>query len=233
MNIQDLIQTFRKQVSDLEAPYLWDDEEVLLYLIDAQDKFVRAMGGISDYGSTRAGTTLTDIPLVVNQPMSSFSPYILRIRSAKLLTGNRNITIIDESQLKQYSDTKDYGLQRAESLRDDDLGEVSLALIGLEDNKLRWYKVPDIADTARMHIYRLPYPRITKQEDSLEIDEQHHIHLIPWMKYWAYSKEDAETYDRELADRNEKTFNDYCDRARSEKDRQRYKPRSVQVNPDY
>jgi hypothetical protein len=233
MDVQDLIVNFRKQVSDLEPPYLWDDDEALLYVIDAQDKFVRVMGGISDNGSTRAGTAISDIPVVAGQAMASFSPYILRLRTAKLLTAQRMIDIIDEAQLQQLSHYHDYGLQSAAYLRDDDTGSVKYAIIGLEDNKLRWYKVPTVADTCRLHCYRLPYPRLTSQEGALEIDEQHHIHLLKWMKYHAYSKEDAETYDKDLADKNEAAFVKYCETARAEKDRQRFKVRAVQSNPDY
>ncbi len=230
MDLQDLILNFRKQVSDQSTPYLWDDDEALLYAIDAQDKFVRMMGGISDNGTTGAGTALTDLALTANTPTTAFSPHILRIRSAKLLTAERNIKIVDESQISSMLDSSDYGFPTAVSLKDDDTGSVQYAIIGLEDNRLRWYKVPATDDTCRLHIYRLPYPRITAQEDDLEIDEQHHLHLIKWMKYHAYSKEDAETYDKDLADKNEAAFIKYCTEAKAEKDRQRFTPRVVRSN---
>lgn len=230
MDIQDLILNFRKQVSDLSAPYLWDDDEALLYAVDAQDKFVRVMGGISDNGTTRAGTALTDLPITANAPMTAYSPFILRIRSAKLLTAQREIKILDESKISSMTDYSDYGLAAPVSLKDTDTGTVVYAIIGLEDNKLRWYKVPTTADTCRLHIYRLPYPRITSQQSSLEIDEQHHLHLIKWMKYHAYSKEDGETYDKDLAEKNEASFIKYCEEARDEKARQRYTPRLVRCN---
>lgn len=230
MDIQDLILNFRKQVSDLFTPYLWDDDEALLYAIDAQDKFVRVMGGISDNGNTGAGTALTDLALTANTPTTAYSPFILRIRSGKLITAQRNIKIVDEAQLTSMVDNSDYGLPTPVSLKDTDTGSVQYAVIGLEDNRLRWYKVPATADTCRLHIFRLPYPRITTQQNNLEIDEQHHIHLIKWMKYHAYSKEDAETYDKNLADKNEAAFEKYCQMAKLEKDRQRFTPRVVRSN---
>lgn len=230
MDLQDLVLNFRKQVEDQEPPYLCDDDEALLYIIDAQDKFVRIMGGISDNGGTGAGTTLTDLAMMANTPTSSFSPFILRIRSAKLITAQRNIEIIDESQLDDMCRINDYGIVTSTFLRDTDTGSVNYGIIGLEDNKLRWYKVPSTADTCRLHIYRLPYPRIADQEDSLEIDEQHHLHLIKWMKYHFYSKDGAETYDKDLAAKNEASFVEYCEKARAEKDRQRFKPRVVRMS---
>lgn len=226
MLIQDLIKEFRDQVSDIEPPYLWSDDSALLWVIDAQDVFVRRMGGISDAGSITATQAVTDIALVANAPTSAYSPYILRIRSAKLITAQRNIHIVDESDLNDLR-TCDYGITSPAFISDTDTGTVSYGIIGLEDYKLRWYKVPNTADTCRMHVYRLPYPRITSSEGTLEIDEQHHLHLIMWMKKWAYSKEDAETYDKDLALKNEQAFEAYCDRAKAEKERQRYKPRIV------
>ena len=113
-------------------------------------------------------------------------------------------------------------------LDDTDIGPVQSGVLGYVDGKVRWYKVPNATDTCRLHIYRLPYPRLTAQEGSFEIDEQHHLSLIKWMKSMAYSKEDSETYDKDLAASNKAEFLEYCGEARQEKDRQRYKPRIVQ-----
>lgn len=233
METQDLLDLFRKQVSDEEKPFLWDDVERLQYLIDAQDTFVRKMGGFSDYSTS----ALTDIQVTKGQPLSKFSKYILRIRSIKLLTQRRNVTMISEADLKTKarggegigSMLTDYGMLSPSLLYLDDLdiGPVYYAVIGVQDNALRWHRVPDQNDIARMHIYRLPYPRMKDEESCLEIDEQHHIALIMWMKYLAYSKEDAETYDRDLAEINRVGFVTYCDEAKAEKDRQRFKPRVI------
>jgi hypothetical protein len=225
MQVQDLIGLFRKQVADEQAPYLWDDTEILQYIIDAQDTMVRKFGGISDYSTT----ALTDIAVVASAPMSSFSRYILRIRSIKLLTSLKPVRIISESDMARM-DKYDYSRVAPFFLSDTDIGPVSDAIIGLEDYKLRWVRVPNLSETARMHIYRLPYPRITKQEDALEIEEQHHLALLKWVKHMAYEKEDAETYDKGLSEKNEQSFNDYCEAAAQEKGRQRYKPRVVQSN---
>ena len=230
MTLQGLIDHWRKQVSDTAVPYLWDDDEALLFAIDAQDVFVRKMGGISDEtiaaASDPTNLRLHDIALTPNVALAAFSPYILRVRSAKLLTQKWSINFISEADVGTQM-VRDYGFVTAKYLDDTDTGIVTSAVIGLIDGKVRWWRVPTVADTCRMHIYRLPFPRITTSESSLEIDEQHHIHLVAWMKHLAYSKEDAETYDKDLADKNEASFMKYCDDAKAEKDRQRFKPRIV------
>lgn len=223
MELQDLIAEWRRQVDDLAQPYLWDDEEGLRYAVDAQDKYVRLTGGIPDATTT----AITDVSVDEDTPFTAHSPYILRIRSAKLLTARRSIDLLNEADLRTLV-VHDYGFTIPQYLDDEDKGEVTAAVLGVSKNKIRWYKVPAADDTCRMNVYRLPYPRIADQDDALEIDEQHHRHLILWMKHLAYSKQDAETYDKAAAEENKVAFEQYCEGAKSEEERQRYKPRTVQ-----
>lgn len=224
MELKDLLLKFRKDVSDQARPYLWDDDEVLQFAIDAQDMYARLTGGIAD-ATTPA---IVDIPVIPGDVFAAHSPYILRIRSAKLVTARRSLDIMWESDVAQMS-YSDYGLQRPQFLDDEDTGTVEAIVLGVEKNKVRWFKVPpatDAEDTCRLHVRRLPYPRIKTEDDCLEIDEQHHLHLMKWMKHLAYSKEDAETYDKELAEINEAAFRNYC--ASGEENKQRYRPGGIQ-----
>lgn len=233
MTLQGLIDFWRSQVSDEAAPYLWSDDEALLFAIDAQDMFVRKIGGISVETVAAASDVgnlfLHDIALTPNVATTAHSPYILRIRSGKLMTAKTVVRFISEADAPISSvQSHDYNQGRVPAYLDDtDTGPVAAAIIGLADYSLRWFKVPVTADTCRMHVYRLPYPRIADQGSALEIEEQHHMHLAKWMKHLAYSKEDAETYDKDLAAKNEAAFTKYCDDAKAEKDRQRFKPRIV------
>lgn len=222
MQIQDLITLFRKQVSDLEAPYLWDDDEVLEYVVDAQDTFVRLIGGISDLGFNPETQVLTDLPLTAGNPITPLPDYVLHTRSGRLLGAKRNIDFVDPSDLGQYIRFNDYGNAATLYLDDTATGPVQCA-IKADDTVVRWYMVPSEDDICRCHIYRLPYPRIEDQEDELEIQAMHHPHLVMWMKHRAYSKEDAETYDANLAALNKVAFEDYCAAAKLEAERRRGK----------
>lgn len=248
MRIQDLMLHFRGQVKDEAEPFLWTDDEVLRYLIDAQDTFVRLTGGIADQtvaaADAGAGTTarLTDLVLTEDDPWSAHSPYILRIRSGRLLTARIDVKFINEADL-EVTPVSDYGWSRGMSLDDTDIGDVRFGCLGLRDNYVRWFRVPDGDDTCRLSVRRLPYPRLPAAFESisngsatygLEIGEQHHLSLVYWMKHLAYSKEDAETYDKGLADSNEAKFRSYCEQALREVERARFKPRAVQFScPGY
>lgn len=237
MELQDLIEEFRNQVSDTALPCLWSDDEVLRYAIDAQDQLVRMTGGIADVTVALADigspqTRLQDLDVVVGQPYAALSPYILRHRTARLLTVKQDIRIINHSDLpitQGRASTTDYGLLgQSLQLDDTETGEVLYGMLGLRDGYVRWLRVPASVDTCRLSVFRLPYPRIAAQEDNLEVKEQHHLHLIKWMKHLAYSKQDGEVYDKGQAEGARAAFVDYCSTAKAEQERERYKPRQVQ-----
>jgi hypothetical protein len=229
---QEVLEEFRTQVDDEAPPYLWSDDSAFRYLVDAQDLFCRLTGGISD----RQTAAICQVAVTASQPYAAFSPYVLRIRSIWLNTAKRAATIVSEGDLPNLP-VRDYGTTfgwgRGLFLDDTDVGEVDWAILGIQENKIRWLRVPNASDTALMHVYRLPYPRLTSVEDAncppLEIGEHHHLHLVKWMKHLAYSKEDAETYDKKLAADNEALFRAYCTDAKKEIVRQRHKTRIVKV----
>lgn len=222
MLTQEVLDEFRSQVSDQSTPYLFTDDEILRWLVDAQDQLVRGTGGIAD-GRT---TSLIDVPVTANDPWSAFSPYILRIRSGRLVTAGKHVDFIHEADLESYR-LRDYGFALTNVLDDTDTGDVRCGILGITDKMIRWYKVPTTDDTCRLHVLRLPFPRIETEEGCLEVDEQHHLELVTWMKYRAYSKEDAETYDKELAESNKSRFTSYIEQASQEQSRQRHKPKQV------
>lgn len=240
MNLQGLINDhFRTQVADEDQPYLWSDPEALAFAIDAQDMFTRLTGGIQDITAAAtdaaviAGTAFADLVVSVGVPFTAHSPYWLRLRSARLVTGKLDVDFISQGDMHVVP-TRDYGWTRGLTLDDTDVGDVRFAVLGIKERQVRWVRVPNVADTCRVQFMRLPYPRIVKQDDPLEITEEHHLHLVKWMKHLAYSKEDAETYDKNLAATNEASFRAYCEQARQEIERRRYKPRVVQFNcPGY
>lgn len=231
MTLQELIKLYRFQAGDEVGPYLTDDETLLGWLIEAQDELVRAFGGFSDMTVTEASDVddvkLHDLEVTEEEPYTEFSSWVLRIRSARLLTVKRDVRIISEAEFSHIR-ISDYGQVNPVFLDDEDIGIVTHAIIGLKDNNLRWYRVPESDDTCRLHVYRMAYPRIETQEDELEVDERHHRHLLKYVKYMAYNTEDAEIYDKDLANRNKTEFEAYCEKVRQEVERIRFKPRSVQ-----
>ena len=232
MNQDDVIAHFRAQVGDEDIPLLWSYEEVQVFLVDAQDMLVRLTGGIADVSVALADigspqTRLQDLDLTADNPYGAVSPYILRLIGGRVLGAQWDITFANQGDLGTMR-WNDYGWNIGAQLDDTETGDVRYAILGIRDNYVRWMKVPAAADTCRIQFRRLPFPRIADSDDPLEISEEHHIHLLKWMKHLAYSKEDSETYDKKLADSNEAQFRAYADQARKEIERRRFKPRVVQ-----
>lgn len=234
MELQDLAAEFRAQVADEAAPYLWSEDEILRYIIDAQDILVRRVGGIPDVTVAAADvgspvTRLQDLAVTASTPFTAHSPYILRIRSGRLLTSRRDVQFLQESDLPAVATVPDYSSSGALTLDDSDTGQVQFGVLGIKSKNIRWVKVPDTTETCRLNVFRLPFPRITDWDAvALEVDEQHHMHLIKWMKYLAYSKQDAETRDDKRAEDNRIAFEAYAKEAYKESERQKYRPRVVQ-----
>lgn len=224
MDIAEVLDEFRHQVDDNAQPELWSDEEAMRYLAFAQDHLVRTMGGIAD-ATTSA---IVDLTLTASTPYTAHSPYILRIRSGRLIGARRDIVIGNEADVVQIMQ-RDYGWSQGLSFDDTDTGNVDYGVLGVQENQVRWFKVPDASDTCRLHVQRLPYPRLTDEDGpTLEVSVVHHLKLVDGMKWQAYLKQDAETYDPKKSAACEAAFRSYCDEARKQREKQQYRPRVVQ-----
>lgn len=208
MDSTALHDLFRSDVRDVETPYLWSDIEVYAYLDDAQKMFCRMQGGISD-----ATSALTQVAVVADQPFSTISSRILKIRELISRTQHRRIELAN--------------VEGVDTSRDIPAGPLRQAIVGMEANKIRWVPVPVASETVELLIYRLPLVDITTSGQAIEVDEQHHRHLLLWAKHLAHMKQDAETYDKGRSDMFKADFQLYCDQAKAERERREHKYRTV------
>ncbi len=222
MTPNDLYLVFRADVVDVAEPHLWSDEEVWRYMNDAYMTFWRKVGGIPDFTSTACS-----VPIVAGAETSRLNPSILRIMSASRASDFGRIDVINSTDLGRLR-SSDYG--QAKELRfDSSIGQVRYMVIGMQKNVARWVQVPERDDVCRLVIHRLPLEAITNQSDEFdELEEVHHSRLLLWMKHLAYSKQDAETFDKGRADLNAAEFNAYCTEYIAEKSRYAHKTRVVQ-----
>ena len=219
MTPNDLYLAFRADVVDVAEPYLWSDEEVWRYMNDAYMMFWRKVGGIPDFTSTACR-----VPIVAGVESSEVNHSILRIMSASRASDFGVIEIINSTDLGRLR-SSDYG--QAKELRlDNKTGQVRYMVIGMQKNVVRWVQIPEADDVCKLVIYRLPLETITAQSEEFEdLEEIHHAYLLPWMKHLAYSKQDAETFDKGRADVSAAEFNAYCEDYRAEQARYAHKTR--------
>jgi hypothetical protein len=224
MNATELSDYFRSQVRDTVAPYLWSDEEILVYMNEAQKMFVRLTNGIYDVTSA-----ICTVAVTANQKYSSISPLILEIREAHYVdpgtSYRRKLNIISLADLDNLS-TYDYGIQH--NAADQDLpGTVDSMLTGEERNKVRWIGVPTENATVQLKIARMPLTSLTESQLVLEVPDQHHVYLIEWMKHLAYNKQDGDAFNTKTSIESEMRFRAYCDFVWKEWERYRHTHRTI------
>ena len=221
MNTTELYDLFRSDVVDVAKPYLWSDEEVYGYMDRAHVMFARLSGGIADVRTEEVVT----VAISAGEAYSNIHPSILTVREARLVSTGRPLSILNLNDPPSSFDD-DFG-RLYHSARARSPGPVRGMVVGEEYNVVRWVFVPEQDDEAQLSVYRLPLTQITGPGQDFEIRREHHDSLLYWMKHLAYSKQDAETFDRGKADENEARFRAYCVQARAEWERYKHKPRTI------
>ena len=221
MDSTGLYDAFRTDVVDTARPYFWSDDEVWRYAGDAQRMFVRQTGGVAD-----ATSAVTEIEVVTGEAWADIHPSILRIMSLTRRSDGKEVKVLNGTDLGRPT-SSDYGVRMTTRL-DNKTGPVHSAVHGLERNKLRWIQIPEVDDTVDAYVYRIPLTIIDGPgQEIADVGEEHHLHLLNWMKALAYRKQDADTFDPSRARDAEQAFLNYCLIVRAEWERYIHKTRVV------
>lgn len=218
MDSTGLYDAFRQDVVDTARPYLWTEEEVWRYAGDAQRQFVRLTGGVAD-----ALSDACVIDIVPGEAWADLHPSVLRLMSLTRGSDKKPIDIINSTDIGKMR-SSDYGQIKA-LIMDELSGPVRYAVHGMQRGKVRWVQVPEVADVAYAHIYRLPLTIVDGPDQEIaDVDEEHHLHLLGWMKHLAYGKKDSETFDSKGSVDAEQKFRSYCAQVKAEWERYKAKP---------
>ena len=212
MDSSALRDLFRLEMADVALPNLWSDAEIFAYIDDAQKMFCRLAHGIND----AVTPSVTQIPVTTATDTAATSPLILKIRDAYRVSDGQPINIIN------YEDIPALGLRF-----DGRIGQVTYVITGMTQDTVKLYPFPNAADAINLLVERLPLKDITDDGQKLELQVQHHPHLLLWAKHRAYMKQDSETRNDKAASDMKAEFESYCDLARKEKDRAKHKTRVV------
>lgn len=214
MNSSELLSLFRQEMNDNVAPYLWSDEEVFSFEDDAQKMFCRKTDGISD-ATTPAVVSLAVTP---GTTWVNLHPAVLKIRGCVRIDTGRPVEVINREDMAP----------RGWYFDGTTTGPVKALVVGEEAHKARVYPKSNETVGIELLTFRLPLTEITTEGDeAFEVDAEHHRHLLLWMKHLAYSKQDAEAYDKTKAAEFEAKFIGYCEQVKEEERRKRHKVRVV------
>ena len=217
----ELLQAWRESVADTKKPHLWSDTEAYRFMDDAYFMFARLTGGIGDFESpemeveVRAGEKLVDL-----------HPSLLRITTATLRSDGRPIEIVNFTDMNKLT-VQDYG-GRAKVSDFSLPGRVTHMVTGQAPDRARLIMVPVEDDIIDLTGYRLPLCHINGENQQLrDVSVYHHLHLIHWMSYLAYGKQDADAFDPRKAEHHKQEFESYCDQVKREWERYKHKNRVV------
>jgi len=209
MNPSQLLELFRSETDDIAEPFLWSDAEFYVYLNDAQDTFVRAIGGIADRRSP-----LTKIKYKAGDKFRDYDARILRIKGVQD-EQNNNIEVQNLDSLSGAYLENDYGTRVNAGLDDSRTGQIRYVINDVESTDLQLYPIPDRDGYLRLFVYRRPLDEITSASSVLEVPSFQHYNLLNWVKHKAYMKQDVETFDGAKAKDFKNAFLDGISEAKS------------------
>lgn len=200
MNTTELKDQFRLEVYDTVAPYLWSDAVIYTFIDDAQKQFCRDTYGIEDARSFKLSIKSD------GTEWYALDPSILKIRSAI------NSASGDEVPMVAVEKMRENGLKF-----DGRQGPLRALVTGMEKGYVRAHPVPNTATTVELRTFRLPADVVAG--DDFEIDQQHVLNLLFWVKYRAYNVQDADARDPKKMAENKAMWDAYCAKAKIEQSR--------------
>jgi hypothetical protein len=211
MTVSELLELFRKEVDDDVKPYLWSDKEFFVYLNDAQDTFVRLIGGIADRRSA-----LTSISYKAGTQFKKLDDRIYRIKGA-FDANDKILSIRNLDHFTSNNASNDYGARISSGLDNSRTGEVSYLITDVESDEIQLYPIPVSDGSIRLYVYRRPLSEIVDEDSELEVPSYQHVSLLDWVKYRAFMKQDVETFNGTKAATFRTSFTDFVDQAKKEK----------------
>jgi hypothetical protein len=211
MTVVELLELFRKEVDDETKLYLWSDKEFFVYLNEAQDTFVRLIGGIADRRSA-----LTNISYKIGNQFKKFDDRIYRIKGA-FDENNKILSIRNLDHFAVNGASDDYGVRNSSGLDNSRTGPIKYLITDVESNEIQLYPIPDSDGSIRLYVYRRPLSEIVDENSELEIPSYQHVSLLDWVKYRAFMKQDVETFDGTKAASFRTSFTDFVGQAKKEK----------------
>jgi hypothetical protein len=196
LDTTELARVFRSEVDDpLKADCgdedcLWKDSDVYYYMTEAFDAVMRGVGGVAGQVS---------VPYAIGQSTITLPKKVFEISSAWLASG----------KALRITNLSDAGYNRQFPERELDLGKVDIPDSFMTENGYNrgvLYPAPSEAGTLNiMGRFTLAFPLEAGMPVPLrDIPDQRLV--LTYMKYLAYAKHDAETYDLGRSSRYQSEF---------------------------
>lgn len=198
MNLETLIRRFRVMTQDKLQPYLFQDEDVIDWLNEAQEQ--AAIRGRLIMDDTTPEVCRID--LTVGTQSYELHETVFEIVNARLRNANDS----------EYEDNRLFIVSR--EWLDENMKYwrecTEKAKYAIQDDKrIRLVGTFPADSWIDLEVYRLPLCPLMNDPDEPEIHRSHHEHLLDWAYHQAYMVPDTEVFDPEKSRRAEAEFTAY------------------------
>lgn len=196
MDLATLRATFRTETGDKREPYLFDSDDIDLWLNEAQTE--AAIRGRLIYETDN--DDICEIAVTAGT-----STYTLHVKLYEIMVarfqkdGDTEWTELPIRSRKELDRLRPGWRDETEDVRD----------LIQDDKTIRFGCIPVSDGTLRLEGYRLPRVDMEDDDDTPEIHAMHHRQLVDWALFRAYLSPDAETNDPKRAYEAETRFTRY------------------------
>lgn len=232
---EELKDRFRNDVNDVEGgpskdDFLWSDDEVFDYMDEAQRVFVRRTQILRKTHPFTPAITEIVYTAPVGTPVNldgfiAPNAQIIRPLRARMQTAsNRDpLQIITAEDLDEGRLIQDYGTFFTGDWQNK-AGPARFLVTNMQEDMWRLVPIPVVDDVLELTVLHMPLETLSCSSVAFEVVEREdQMMILEYMKFLAFNKQDADTYDKELADRFENSFEKKADNRRREVRRSRFR----------
>lgn len=195
MNLTEFVRRFRADAKDDQKPYLWSDPFIKDRLNEAQRRACICGRLLFE----DADSSICSIDLSAGDHTYKLHDKVYEIVSLHISNQAGELRPID-LRSREWLNANKPGWRENTCLAYAAIqGDVNIRIVGeiIEGDELL------------IECYRLPMSDMEKGDDSPEIHESHHIHLLEWVLHKAFSIPDADALDQGRAAKHEANFTRY------------------------
>lgn len=184
--VADFIAVVRKELADptriVADDQLWTDGELIRYINECCYEFARRTHYFMESTSS-----ICQVAVTLGDQWVDISERILRIRRAKLALEQRPLRVADSGQMDDFGGDWDA-----------DTGTPRMIMMGEENGRARFDRIPTQNDTLNLAVYCLP-EAVDSVSDELPVPDHYIWKILPGVRSMAYGKQDADTFDANKA----------------------------------
>jgi hypothetical protein len=207
---EQMLKEFRVRTGDNIAPYFWSDREIFSYMSEGESVVAQRTLCIQDMSTDAAR-----YEVFAGEADIAIFPSILRIRGA--------VWVENGQECYLEIDSLDAAIAQGVRLFSTS-GRPRVLYTGSTNARL--YPTPETAGELRLVIYRLPLSELECGK-RFEVPHQLRPAIMEWMKFLAFKKNDAETFNRETSEQSLNAFEYLIDGYTTSESQRRNGPQNI------